>query len=193
MKKGRVIVLDQKMVKSEVWLSLNGTAIKVYHIFRCKCQYAKLSAKRGAEHVNNGELVFTYAEAESKYSILPGRFKRAIDELVSKGFIDITGTGMGVKKVATTYGIAERWRDYGTSGFKTVKRPKRPIGNRGFRRGNKLWRRARKKNTTAKNAHRVMRKNVHRPVLTMRTNAHGEKVSIRYNWRTRKWLGAKIA
>ena len=101
--KGGVIVLDKLMVQSPVWLSLSGTAIKVFQLFRCKCQFAKKS-KRPGKHseglmerlLNNGEIEFTYLEAKNKYGFTFPRFSRAIGELVEKGFLDITATGMGV-------------------------------------------------------------------------------------------------
>jgi len=63
---------------------------------------------------NNGEIVFFYTEALNKYGITKPRFQRAVDELVEKGFIDITHHGGGVKGDSSTYAISERWQDYGT-------------------------------------------------------------------------------
>ena len=153
MAKSKVIVLEQNLVKSEAWLSLSRTAIIAYLIFRTKCQIGKLQGKPGKGRrviLNNGEIVFTYIEAKKRYRISRKRFGRALRELVAKGFIDIAHTGMGVHKVATWYAISERWRDYGTPQFKEVKWPKPNIANPGFKRGNKLWRKAHKKKSSAK-------------------------------------------
>ncbi|MFX1562893.1 MAG: hypothetical protein ACFFDP_06260 [Promethearchaeota archaeon] len=196
MAKSKVIVLEQSLVKSEAWLSLSKTAIIVYLIFRTRCQFAKMKGKprkRGPVIVNNGEIVFTYIEAEKRYSISKSRFGRALKELVAKGFIDIAATGMGVHKVETWYAISERWRDYGTPEFKEVKWPKPNIANPGFKRGNKLWMKAHKKKSSVKNAHGAVYENEHGPILAMRTNEHGQKIIIQYKWRNGKWLARKIA
>lgn len=74
---------------------------------------------------NNGEITFTYQEAKSKHGLNPQTFSKAIEELVAKGFIDIERPGTGVGKVPTLFAISERWRKYGTTEFKSVKRWKR--------------------------------------------------------------------
>jgi len=141
--------------------------------------------------LNNGELVFTYEEAKRLYGITAGRFTRAIEELVEKGFLDISETGMGLYKMATHYGISDRWRDYGTPSFRQVHRPERSI-KCGFRKGNRLWQKARKKKSTAIRAHGSMRKNVHGEVLAMRTDAHGQKIVNRYNCCDGRYLCTQI-
>ncbi len=184
------------MVKSLVWLSLSGAAKSIYLIFRTKCQIVKFKGKpgkRGPVIINNGQIVFTYAEAKRKYSITPSRFRRALDELIEKGFIDIADTGMGVHKVTTFYAISERWRDYGTQEFKKVDRPKPSIANPGFKKGNELWKRACKKKSSGENVHSAVNTNVHDELIAMYTNVHGQKITIRYKRRNNKWLTCKIA
>jgi len=184
------------MVKSKVWLSLSKTAKDVFLIFRTKCQIAKRKGKpgkRGPVIINNGEIVFTYVEAKKKYGISASRFRRALDQLVEKGFIDIEATGMGVHKVTTLYAISERWRDYGTLHFKKAKRPEPIIANPGFRPGNKLWQKARAKNSSDENEHGAVNNNVHGELLAMYTNVHGEKITTQYKRIDDKWLACKIA
>jgi DNA-binding PadR family transcriptional regulator len=145
--------------------------------------------------LNNGEIEFTYEEAEQQYGITAGRFVRAIDELVEKGFIDIPETGMGVHKVKTYYGISERWRDYETSSFREMHRPERSI-KCGFCKGNKLWQKAKRKKSTAIRAHDralAMRKNAHGEILAMHTDAHGQRIANRYKFCEGQWLCTKIA
>lgn len=87
------------MVNSKAWLSLNGAATIVYLIFRTKCRIDKLPGKPGKRKrviLNNSEIVFTYIEAKSRYGISKSRFRRALKELVTKGFIEIADTGMGM-------------------------------------------------------------------------------------------------
>ena len=93
----------------------------------------KKAGRKGREKwliENNGEIVFTYTEALKKYGITKPRFRRALDELVGKGFIDITHHGGGVKGDSSTYAISERWRDYGIEKFvfKTRPRDTRELG-----------------------------------------------------------------
>ena len=169
-----VIVLEQRLVKSGAWLSLSGTAKAVYLLFRTKLKVGRPPGKPGKRDwtiLNNGELVFTYREAWSRYAITASRFRRALDELISKGFIDVEATGMGVQKVATFYAVSDRWRNYGTPAFRGAKRPEPSIANPGFKRGNKLWRMAPKKRASVENAHGAMRENEHGEVVTMHTNA----------------------
>jgi DNA-binding PadR family transcriptional regulator len=194
--KGSVIVLEQRLVKSAVWLSLGGTAKDVYLLFRTKCRIMKRQTKpqkHGPVIANNGELEFTYDEAQQKYRITTGRFTRALDQLVDRGFIDVTATGMGVHRVKTWYAISDRWRDYGTPNFKPAIRPKPSISNPGFKKGNKLWIKARKKTSSAENEHGAVRNNAHGDVLAMRTDAHGQKIAILYKFRENRWLASRIA
>ena len=203
MAKNKVIVLEQRLVKSRAWLSLTGASQSVYCIFRTKCKIAKKyqhPKKDGClldRILNNGELVFTYDEAEEKYGIKRGRFGRTIDQLIDRGFIDIAATGMGVCRVETWYAISDRWEDYGTEKFKHVKRPKPQIANPGFKKRNDFWkktnRRLNKIESSAKNRHGAVSKNKHGEVLAVRTNRPGEKVRILYKFIDGKWFECKIA
>jgi len=100
-----------------------------------KCQLVKVKGnKRNTEWVikNNGELVYTYTEALQK-GISRTKFKKALKELVEKGFIDIAHKGNGgVKGDYSLYGVSERWKDFGTDKFifKTMKKDNRQ--GRGF-------------------------------------------------------------
>lgn len=141
MSKQRVIVLDQQLVKSGAWLRLTGAAPQVYLVFRCKCQIKTLKGKPGKGRrviANNGQIVFTYSEAEKQYGLTKPRFMRAIDQLVEYGFIDIAATGCGHRKMTTMYSISDRWRQYRTAAFVNAKR-KRSTANPGFQKGHKLW------------------------------------------------------
>jgi len=148
--RSKVVVLEQRLLKSMAYRSLRTpTAYFVLGIFMTKRQLVKVG-RRGKEQwdiANNGEIVFTYKEAEGTYCMSSGAFRDAIDELREKGFIDIAATGMGVHKVTTFYSISDRWKQYGTPEYKKPKpRPKGPI-NRGFQKGNKFGRNCKKKLT----------------------------------------------
>jgi hypothetical protein len=151
MSKNKNIWVERSLIQSKAFLSLTATAIKVLMIFLTKRQCERIGRK-GKERWtirNNGEIIFTYKEAKRKYRISESAFRRAIDELISKGFVDIAASGMGVHKVTTHYSISDRWRLYGMLEYEQPKpRPKRPI-NRGFQKDNTLGRNCKKKSTVA--------------------------------------------
>jgi hypothetical protein len=128
--KRRPVVVDSEVITSRAWLSLTGIAPQVYALFLLRRRMEK-QGRRGHEKwvcANNGEIIFTYREAETKYQISQPRFLRAIDNLVKLGFIDISSPGKAVAKVPTKYAISERWRDYGKPSFKKAGREKVKVG-----------------------------------------------------------------
>ena len=98
----------------------------------------KKMQKIGKNHVmtNNGELVYTYAEAERK-GISRAAFQRALDDLISRGFIKVSRTGAGVHRMTTLYALTDAWKKYGTPEFKFT--PRERSGGRykrvGFKKG----------------------------------------------------------
>ena len=126
MSKSQNIYVERSLISSLAFIELPGTAAKVLLWFLARRQFAKLSKFRRREWVNknNGEIVFSYAEAEKKFNLTRPRFRRTIDNLIKFGFIDINHHGGGMFKDMTTYYISDRWRDYGTSDFKEQSRRK---------------------------------------------------------------------
>jgi hypothetical protein len=120
------MLVERKMVKSSVFQSLSGTSKTVLMLFLYRRQYSKLGRKGKGPWVltNNGEIIFTYQEALTKWGITKSRFARALDELIEKGFININHLGGGMVKDTSTYFISERWKDYGTAQFIKKSRPK---------------------------------------------------------------------
>ena len=113
----------------------------MYLIFLSKCRWEKAQIKPGSRDKewlisNNGELEFTYAEAQNQYGFTEGKFLRAIDDLLRVGLIDIAKSGFGLRKDKTLYSISTRWRKYGTDEFKREERSKRDI-TLGFSKGNR--------------------------------------------------------
>ena len=147
------IYLDRALLSSEAFRSLSKWSILIYLDFLKRRKMVKLkNRKRGDQWQigNNGELVYTYLEAEEK-GISRRNFRNAIDELQSKGLIDIARVGSGGRyKTTTLYTIDERWRDYGTDQFKPPSKP-RPKDTRadfGWKAYNKTLRSG--KNDTSK-------------------------------------------
>ncbi|BBO73349.1 hypothetical protein DSCW_07660 [Desulfosarcina widdelii] len=85
-----------------------------------------MKTNRGKEWVikNNGEIIYPYATAKHK-GINRRCFRNAIDELQEKGFLDIAEYGSGgYNRKETKYFIDDRWKAYGTPGFKPPKKPR---------------------------------------------------------------------
>ena len=126
-KKAGPVVIERELISSPAYLKLTGKAPQVLMVFLSKRQMVKVSfGKRKVWHIaNNGQIVFTYAEAESKYGIGYRTFSKAIGQLILLGFIDIAAQGIGIGKAPTLYAISERWRKYGQPDFDIGKRVKR--------------------------------------------------------------------
>jgi DNA-binding PadR family transcriptional regulator len=130
--KSRGIYLEPGLIDSQSFQKLSGTAKWVYLLFLQR-RVMKKTGRKGKEKwfiENNGEIVFSYTEAQKKYGITKPRFQRALKELVEKGLIDVTHHGGGVRGDFSTYAICERWRDYGTEkfDFKTLPKDTRKLG-----------------------------------------------------------------
>ena len=130
------VFLERDLMQSDVWRSLTKTAMLVYQDFRMKCKWQQVKKKGGKRDtwhiINNGEIEYTYSEAEKK-GFPRSSFMRAIGELVEKGFIDIEHSGSGgVKGDKNKYAISERWREWGTDKFLKKTRQKDTRSGRGF-------------------------------------------------------------
>ena len=133
-----IIVVERELLKSKVFRELNGTAKIVFFDFLMKCRVRGVKAKQGRKSgrviLNNGELEYTYAEAEKKEPpILRAAFMRALDGLIQYGFIDVAHSGAGGKKGdKSLYAISERWKKWGKDDFVEASRPKDTRQGRGF-------------------------------------------------------------
>lgn len=126
-KSSPIIVVEKEILKSKAWLGLGGVAPQVYLLFLTK-RKIEPTGKKGHQRkvcTNGRELAFTYREAKENYGITQPRFRRAIDDLIDKGLIDVVRSAGGLFKEVTLYGISERWRKYGTPQFEETPRPKR--------------------------------------------------------------------
>ena len=140
-----IIVVERALLKSEAFRSLSGTAKTVYFDFCLKCRVKSIARKHGRKRerviLNNGEIEYTYSEAEKKTpKIIRSSFMRALDSLVERGFIDIEHSGSGGKKGdKNKYAISERWRKWGNADFIESSRPKDTRKARGFKSGDGHW------------------------------------------------------
>ena len=121
--------IDRRMHRSPAFCKMTASSIFILLDFYSRRQVAKIP-RRGWQIRNNGEIVFTYDEAKSKFRIARSTFRSSIDQLVELGFIDIAHHGGGMMKDCSKYGISERWRDYGREEYikKSRKKDTRKLG-----------------------------------------------------------------
>lgn len=141
--------VSRRQVTSKAFLALKtAAACQVFMIFLTKCVPKQIDGKPNRRDgwyiANNGEIQFSYIEAEQKWGIKSGKFKRAIDDLIRVGLIDIAKTGFGLHKDCTLYAISDRWEQYGTDEFVVKERPKR-IQQLGFTNKNRYGRNCKRK------------------------------------------------
>ena len=127
---GKAMFIPRRMHRSPAYRKLTKTSIFILMEFLYRRKVAKTGRKGGYEITNNGELIFTYAEAEKKFKIPRSTFCRSISQLVELGFIDINHPGGGMMKDCSKYGISDRWRDYGKEEFikKSRQKDERKLG-----------------------------------------------------------------
>jgi len=122
------IWFDKNLLRSSTFRSLKKWSLLVYMDLLRKRQMEQVKrAKRSNDWIirNNGEIVYPYAEAEQK-KIGRREFRNAIDELIKKGFLDITHQGSGGRAGdMTKYFLDDRWKEYGTPTFRPAKNPRR--------------------------------------------------------------------
>jgi hypothetical protein len=99
------------IIESAAFHDLSGKSMLVLIRFYQKVRWKRIgniSKNKHLQMTNNGQLIFTYAEA-SELGISPQSFSRALVELIEeKGFIDISELGHWYQKKSTMYGISER-------------------------------------------------------------------------------------
>ena len=134
-------MLEPDLIESQAVKDLSSKAA-LYILMRFHQKVHRKKPKRSQRHLrrydytNNGELVFTYAEAK-ELGIGESAFYRALRELVEdKGFIDIAKPGNWYLREPTKYAISWRWKNYGTDQYEHQKIPRRLPRSVGFQIGN---------------------------------------------------------
>jgi hypothetical protein len=132
--------LTSDLIESDAFLSLSGKAAMLCLIrFHQKAYKKKVQPKRGgAKHqviTNNGEIIFTYAEAVELGIKSSQTFYKVIRELVEdKGFIDISESGNWYQKEPNKFAISYRWQRYGSSEYERVEIPRNLPKGLGFKK-----------------------------------------------------------
>lgn len=142
MTKAHGAYIETELFESKAHKALTRAEMRIYFHFLLKRKFGKWTGKPkkglGKVITNNGQITFTYAEAE-KLGFPRPTFRRAIDKFVEVGLIDITRQGQGgivedgkITGEATLYAISERWRSYGSKEFMNQKRKKDQRTGRGW-------------------------------------------------------------
>ena len=116
--------IPRRMHRSPAFRKLTANSIFVLLEFLFRRQIKQVGRKSQYVISNNGEIVFTYADACEKFKMYRSTFCRSIGQLVELGFIDIAHHGGGLLKDCSKYAISDRWRDYGKEEFIKKSRPK---------------------------------------------------------------------
>ena len=136
--------LTYDLIESDAFLNLSGKAAMFCLIrFHQKAYKKNVTPKRGGSKkqlvTNNGEIIFTYAEAKELGIQSSQTFYRAIRELVeNKGFIDVSEPGNWYLKQPTKFSISYRWQNYGTNEYKQKKIKRILPAGLGFKKQNTL-------------------------------------------------------
>ena len=113
--------IKRDILESDAYWDLTGAAPQIYMVFRMKCVFADRTIGKRKERiiVNNGEIKYTYLEAQNNHRIPKSNFLRARDQLIKVGLIEIAEDG-GCHHT-TKYSISNNWRNYPEE---TFERPK---------------------------------------------------------------------
>ena len=106
-RKSTLVLIERQLLNSLAFIELSGTASKVLFWFLARRQYVSGKVKGSKEwtNYNNGEIVFSYPEAVTRFKLSRPTFSRALTALIEYGFIDINHHGGGMIKDMTTYYI----------------------------------------------------------------------------------------
>ena len=119
--KTKGIYIERDILESDAYWHLTGAAPQVYMVFLMKRILSdKAFGKDKARIVaNNGEITYTYLEAQNNHRIPKSNFLRARDQLIKVGLIEIVEDG-GCHHT-TKYAISNNWRNYPEQTFERSK------------------------------------------------------------------------
>lgn len=115
-------MLEANLIASNALLDLSGKAALLVLIrFHQKAHRRKTKRSKQPiqkyEITNNGEIVFTYAEAQELGIKSSRTFWKVCRELVEKGFVDLAEYPIWLEKEPAKWAISTRWKWYGTERF----------------------------------------------------------------------------
>lgn len=104
--------VERDLMRSKAFLSLKGFGPQLLVLFLAKRNREAITDRKGVkgkEWTNLDNLRMTYAELES-LGITKPRVTRGIDELLTKGFIEIRHHGGGYKQDCSVYALSHEWK-----------------------------------------------------------------------------------
>lgn len=126
---GTICFPTKQLFYSKAFFSLSKWGHIVLMHFYTKRQMTRIKGHRKKSKkdewviANNGEIVYPYSVAEQN-GIGRREFRKALDELISTGFLEIAHAGSGgVKGDTHKFRLVDRWMAYGTPEFQTPENP----------------------------------------------------------------------
>ena len=104
-KKRSFVSIDREMMNSTAWYSLSFSAIVAYINI-----YYNLKGK-----TKDREIICTHSTLKNRMA--KSTWRKAVKELIEKGFIDLVHGSRGLQRQPNIYGLSERWRRFGTRRF----------------------------------------------------------------------------
>ena len=125
-----VMWIPRQMHRSPAFGKLSRSSIMVYLEIKYRCQYQRVGRKGKYHHINDGEIILTYNDAEKKLRLSRSTIARSLSQLVKLGFIEITHQGGGMLKDHSKYGLSDRWENFGKEYYiqKSRKKDTRGLG-----------------------------------------------------------------
>jgi len=119
--KTKGIYIKRDILESDAYWDLTGAAPQVYLVFLMKRKFSDKTFGKDKTRivVNNGEITYTYLEAQNNHRIPKSNFLRARDQLIKVGLIEIAEDG-GCHHT-TKYAISNNWRNYPEQTFERSK------------------------------------------------------------------------
>jgi hypothetical protein len=131
MSNSRAIYIERALLESAALKAIKSVhSVKMLLEFYSRRQMVGIKEQKGRGKrwviANNGQIVFTYDDAEQLFGIKQATVSRCFDELYELGFVDVSEKARGLEKKPTLWAISDRWKAFGTVEFEKKKRPKIP-------------------------------------------------------------------
>jgi len=128
--KNNWLYLEYGLFKSKAFRELTRAAIDILFEFYMVAPKKKVNGFKGKEWIRpyNGKIEFTYKQAKEKFGYSKTTCSKCIDQLIDRGFLELTHKGGGMEGDKNKYAILENWKRYGRKDF--IKKDR----ERGFRK-----------------------------------------------------------
>ena len=124
--------VEQKLFESKAFLSLRGFAPQLLILLLHKRQRDYERDGKGGKNYtwsNLDNITLTYKELSEKHGLTVPRAKRAFDDLLAKGFIEIRHQGGAYQQDKNVYALITKWKFWRPG---TVLNKRKPDAKRGF-------------------------------------------------------------